>query len=207
MIMDSPKIEKFLFLHVFRELKKSKAWERLDYCEQENSDVMFFWHVQSFDRSEREQPSEKQYFPYNKTLISVILALKIRRLLCECTERNELYKSLLSVEFALFDMFQSELVQFSLLLEPVISIASPFSTFPAFFISLSLVSGELQKRGLFCSPKKRFKSWQRRHILERSGWRWASCQVFGSFCCLSWLPDGRFVIPCPRESSKVFINI
>ena len=24
-----------------------------------------------------------------------------------------------------------------------------------------------------------------------------SCQVFGSFCYMSWLPDGRFVIPCP----------
>ena len=24
-----------------------------------------------------------------------------------------------------------------------------------------------------------------------------SCQVFGSFYYMSWLPDGRFVIPCP----------
>ena len=33
-----------------------------------------------------------------------------------------------------------------------------------------------------------------------------SCQVFGSFCYMSWLPDGRFVIPCPtlRESSAIW---
>ena len=66
--MDSQKIEKSPTLLACLFEKWSEVWQWLDYSEQENSDTLFFWHVQSFDRSERQQPSEKQYFPYNETL-------------------------------------------------------------------------------------------------------------------------------------------
>ena len=66
--MNNQKIECPSSCMSFREVKKSEVWERLDYSEEENRDAMFFLHVQSFDCSERQQPSERQYVPYNKTL-------------------------------------------------------------------------------------------------------------------------------------------